>query len=113
MSNRLITEEMLEAALHYLATSSEQIASARANRVRAEFQRKRLRAKLVLQAPEKSQGLREAWAESSDSYQAACETEAEWVERDEFHRSERNKAETIIEAWRTENANSRAGGNFR
>jgi hypothetical protein len=113
MSKRLITDDMLESALHYLATSSDQIASARANRVRAEFNRKRLRAKLILQSPEKSQGLREAWAESSDAYQTACELEADWVEKDEFHRSERNKAEVIVETWRSENANNRAGSNFR
>lgn len=113
MNKRLITDEMLESALNYLATSSEDIASARANRLRAEFSRKRLRAKLILQSPEKSQGLREAWAESSDAYQTACELEADWVHKDEFCRSERNKAETIIEAWRSFEASNRAGNNFR
>jgi ribonucleoside-diphosphate reductase alpha chain len=35
------------------------------------------------------------------------------VEADEQARAERNKAETIIEAWRTQNANQRAGSQFR
>lgn len=110
---RLITDEMLEVALEYLATSSEQIAAARANRLRAEFKRKRIRAKLILQSNQPSAVAREAWAEAHELYHEACEEEVKAVEADELSRSERNKAETIIEAWRTENANQRAGQQFR
>jgi len=111
--SRLITDDMLEAAIQYLATSSETIAASRANRLRAEHKRKRVRASLILQANERSATLREAWAEAHELYAEACDNEAKAVEHDEFHRNERNKADVIIEAWRTENANHRAGQNFR
>ena len=46
--SKLVTDDMVEAALTYLATASKNGASARANRLRAEFKRKRLRSKLIL-----------------------------------------------------------------
>jgi len=111
--SRLVTDDMMEAAIQYLAKSSELIAASRANRLRAEHRRKRLRAKLILQSEERSATMREAWAEAHDLYAEACEEEAKAVEHDEFHRNERNKADTIIAAWQTEGANNRAGSNFR
>lgn len=111
--SRLVTDEMVEEALNYLATSSHQIASARAIRLRAEFKRKRVRAKLILESNQPSAIAREAWAEAHSVYHEACEEEVRAVEADEHARAERNKAETIIEAWRTENANQRAGQQFR
>lgn len=110
---RLITDEMMEAALDYLATASDHIAAARANRLRAEFKRKRVRAKLILQSNQPSAILREAWAEAHELYFQSCEDEVAAVEADERAREERNKASSIIEAWRTENANRRAGNDFR
>lgn len=111
--SRLVTDDMIETAIQYLATASEITAAARANRIRAEHKRKRTRAMLILQSQERSATLREAWAEAHDLYSEACEAEAKAVEADEFHRNERNKADTIIAAWQTEGANNRAGGNFR
>lgn len=111
--SHLITDDMIEAAIQYLAKSSELIAASRANRLRAEHKRKRTRAQLMMQSVERSATMREAWAESHEIYAAACEEEAKAVEHDEFHRNERNKADTIIAAWQTEGANNRAGSNFR
>lgn len=110
---RLVTDEMMEEALRYLASSSDHIAAARAMRLRAEFKRKRVRAKLILESNQPSAITREAWAEAHPVYHEACEEEVRAVEADEHARAERNKAETIIEAWRTENANQRAGSQFR
>jgi hypothetical protein len=110
---RLVTDEMMEAALNYLATSSHEIASARAQRLRAEFKRKRVRAKLILESNQPSAIAREAWAEAHSLYFEACEEEVSAVEADEFARSERNKADTIIETYRTEEATRRAGSQFR
>jgi len=110
---RLVTDEMVEEALNYLSVSSDHIAAARAMRLRAEFKRKRVRAKLILESNQPSATMREAWAEAHSLYHQACEEEVEAVEVDERARSERNKAETVIEAWRTENANQRAGQQFR
>jgi hypothetical protein len=104
---------MLEAALDYLATASEHIAAARATRLRAEFKRERVKAKLMLQSNQSSAPMKKAWAEAHEVYFEACEEEVKAVQADEKAREERNKANTIIEAWRTENANRRAGDQFR
>lgn len=110
---KLISDEWIENALEYLSTCSDKIAAARGQRVRSEFVRKQTRARLMLMSPESSAAMREAWAESHTDYIAACEEEAKAVEEDEWHRSQRNKADTIIEAWRTEQASHRAGNKFQ
>lgn len=110
---RLVTDEMVEEALNYLASSSEHIAAARAMRLRAEFKRKRVRAKLILESNQTSAIAREAWAEAHSLYHEACEEEVRAVEADELARAERNKADTIIETYRTEEATRRAGSNLR
>lgn len=110
---RLVTDEMVEEALRYLASSSDYIAAARAMRLRAEFKRKRVRAKLIMESNQPSAIAREAWAEAHDLYGKACEEEVKAVEADEHARAERNKAETIIETYRTEEATRRAGSNLR
>jgi hypothetical protein len=110
---RLISDEWIEDALNYLATSSEQTAAARANRVRAEFNRKQTRARLILRSPESSVAMRDAWAEAHSDYASACEEEVIAVEADEWHRAQRNKCDAIIEAYRTEQASLRAGSKFQ
>lgn len=110
---RLVTDAMVEEALNYLATSSSHIAAARAIRLRAEFKRKRVRAKLILESNQSSAVAREAWAEAHSLYHEACEEEVRAVEADEHARAERNKADTILEVYRTEEATHRAGQQFR
>jgi hypothetical protein len=104
---------MVEEALNYLATSSNHIAAARAMRLRAEFKRRRVRAKLILESNQPSATAREAWAEAHSLYHEACEEEVRAVEADEYARAERNKADTIIETYRTEEATRRAGSSLR
>jgi hypothetical protein len=104
---------MVEEALNYLATSSNHIAAARAMRLRAEFKRRRVRAKLILESNQPSATAREAWAEAHSLYHEACEEEVRAVEADEHARAERNKADTIIETYRTEEATRRAGSQLR
>jgi hypothetical protein len=111
--SRLVTDEMVEEALNYLATSSNHIAAARAMRLRAEFKRRRVRAKLILESNQPSATAREAWAEAHSLYHEACEEEVRAVEADEYARAERNKADTIIETYRTEEATRRAGSSLR
>jgi len=110
---RLVTDAMVEEALNYLSVSSDHIAAARAMRLRAEFKRKRVRAKLILESNQPSATAREAWAEAHSLYHEACEEEVRAVEADERARSERNKADTILEVYRTEEATHRAGQQFR
>jgi hypothetical protein len=111
--SRLVTDEMVEEALNYLATSSETIAAARARRLRAEFARKRVRARLILQSNLPAASSREAWAEAHELYFQACEEEVKALEEDEYARDRRNKADVILDCWRTENANRRAGSQFK
>ena len=113
MARRLITDEMVEAALRILSTTAEQTAAARAIRLRAEFRRKRVRARIIRDSQEKSAAAREAFAEAANEYAEACEAEVKAVEQDEYLRAERNDAAVILEAWRSEEASNRAGNNFR
>lgn len=110
---KLITDDMIEAALNFLATASEATAASRAQRLRKEFARKRVRASLIMLSSHTTANLREAWAESHPDYERACEEEADALEQEEYYRSERNKADSIIEAWRTEQASQRAGTSFK
>jgi hypothetical protein len=109
----MISDEKLEAALRYLAETDREAAGARAQRLRAEFARERLRARLTLASNETSDTKRRAWAETQPEYEEACDAEAGAVEEDEFLRNKRNTANVIVEAWRSENANRRAGSSFK
>lgn len=108
----LVTETMMQAALDYLATSAHEAAAAKAERVRAEHGVKQAKARAFMQA-EGPVAQRDAEAIASDEYATAVEREAKAVEQDEWHRNQRTKADAIISAWQTENANRRAGNNFR
>ena len=110
---KFIKDDMMEEALNFLATHSENGAEARSNRFRAEHARKRIRANLILTSNEKTSAMKEAWAEQHELYVQAIEVEAEAIRYDEYFRAERNRADAIIEAWRSEQANQRAGSNFK
>lgn len=112
MSN-LVTDDMVSAALNYLSASTVDSAKAKADRVMAEHNRKRVRARLILDSDHTTSAMREADAEASDAYGAACLAERDAVERDEYHRAARIKADAIISAWQTENANIRASERVR
>jgi hypothetical protein len=109
----MISDDKLEAALSYLAETDCEAAGARAQRLRAEFARERIRARLTLESGEGSDTRRRAWAETQPEYAVACETEVQAVQDDEFFRNKRNTANVIVEAWRSENANRRAGSSFK
>lgn len=109
----LVDDADVENALQYLARNSEVAAGAKAQRMRAEYKRKRVKARLMLESNEKAATMREAWAECQQAYVDACEDEIEAIEAEEVHRNRRNAADTVIEAWRTLSSNQRAGANFR
>lgn len=106
----LITEKMVYAAFDYLNDAADAAAKARHDRILTEHSRKKILAELMLEADKKTADLRKAWAESHPVYWEACKAEAEAVRADEWHRMQRAKAEAIIDAWRTENANQRSAG---
>ena len=113
VKTKLIADEAIEEALNYLATTSETAAAARAALLRSQFERKRVRSRLVLQSNEKTVGLKECWAECHPDYLDACEAELKAYEADEYYRNKRNACDAIIEAWRSEQANNRAGSSFK
>lgn len=109
----IVSDDMVEAALRYLSENTAATAKAKADRVMAEHNRKVVRAKLILDAPDGPMTMKEAWAEAHNNYSIACMNEAESVKADEYHRAARAKAEAIIEAWRTEQSNIRAAERVR
>lgn len=109
---RLVSNDMVSDALQYLAEHIEPAAAAKAERIKAEYARRKVRARIMLET-DGPMAIREATAETSDEYEQACEREAEAARVDELHRLNRMKADAIIESWRTESATVRAGQNFR
>lgn len=103
----LITDHMVQAAFDYLNDAADAAAKAKADRILSEHRRKSGLAKLILDSPEETDTRRKAWAESQPVYAGLCEDEAKSVYADEWHRHQRGKAEAVIEAWRTEQANLR------
>jgi hypothetical protein len=57
--------------------------------------------------------MKEAWAEQHERYAEAVNDEADAIRNDEYLRAERNRADAVIEAWRSEQANQRAGNSFK
>lgn len=106
----IVSEEMVHDAFDYLSNDGEKAAKAKGALVRADFYRRHTRAKLILDAPHASQGMREAWAESRPEYKEICEKLAECEEEVERHRNARSRAEAIIEMFRTESATRRTLG---
>ena len=109
---RVISDEAVEMGFHYLNDSSEEIALARANQIRAEFRAKKVFARMFKHSAG-SVEMRKAIAMDSDEYAAAMEdvaiAEATW----ERMKDQRNRAELIIKAWQTFEASDRAPRNFR
>ncbi len=103
----IISEELVHTAVNYMTTMSNAAAEAKGNLVRAEYHRKRIRAQLILASDQKSQGLREAFAEAHDDYAEVCEKLAKCEREYEWHRNERSKCDTVCEMWRTEQATMR------
>lgn len=112
MTRSVISDEAVEMGFHYLNTSSEEIAMARANQIRAEYKAKRVFAKLFLRA-EGNVESRKAWATDHEEYAEAMENVAIAESTWERMRDQRNRAELIIEAWRTAEASGRTIKNFR
>jgi hypothetical protein len=106
----IIQEEWVHAAVEYLREQSNAAAVAKGNCIRAEYHRRKIRARLILESPHPSQGLREAYADSHADYEEITEKLAKCEELAEWHRNERNKAETICEMWRTQSATLRGLG---
>jgi hypothetical protein len=109
----IVTNEQVAEALDYLAKHDVVAAGASGMYRRSEYKRKAVRARLIRECNANSADMRVAFAESHPDYVEACEDEAEAYESAEYHRNRRNTCDTIIEAWRTQCSNQRAGASFR
>jgi hypothetical protein len=111
--NVIVTDDQVSAALDYLAKNDQVAAGAAGMYRRSEHKRKAVRARLIRECNAGSADMRVAFAESHPDYVEACEDEAEAYESVEYHRNRRNTCDTIVEAWRTQCSNQRAGASFR
>ena len=107
MSSLMIPNEAVEMAFLYLNNSSEEIAAARANMIRAEYKAKRVFARMFM-AASGSVEARKAMATDSEEYAEAMERIAIAEETWERMTDQRNRAKLILEAWRTREATERA-----
>ena len=105
----LITDQMVQAAFDWLNEQVQHAASAKADRIRAEYATKQAKANAFLDA-EGTVAERDAKAVASNVFHAAVEKETKAIAKDEFFRNQRDKCTAIIEAWRTQSSNYRALG---
>ena len=108
----VVSEKNVSDALTYLADDPHPVARARHELTNCTNAAKRLFAEAFL-AAEGSVDARKAKAEINSSYLMAKRDEAEAELELERHRSRVKAAETIIEVWRSENANIRAAERIR
>ena len=105
---QIVSEEAIQAAFDYLNEQGAKAAQAKADIIIAEFRRKRVRAQLILASKQTTAVMREADAESHPDYWEACQQEAEAAQAMYWHQHQRVRSDAIIEAWRTEQSNSRS-----
>jgi hypothetical protein len=104
---RGISDEACDAAVEYLNDYADAAGQAHADRQLAEYYRKAKRAELILKAPERTQGLKEAWAECHTDYLETCRKEAEAIKQVEWHRHNLARAKAVLDVWRSVNARER------
>lgn len=104
---KLIDDAVCDAAVEYLNGQADAAAQAYADRDMAKYYREAKRAELMLQAPYKTQGLREAWAESHADYLEVCRQEAQAVKEVRWHQHQMARATTVLDVWRSQNARER------
>jgi hypothetical protein len=106
VSEPVVTPEIAQSAFDWLSTDSNDIALARANLVRAEFEAKKAYARAFKCAVGAVES-RKMDAMLDDGYGTAMErlaiAEGEW----ERQKDQRNRAQTILECWRTQQASER------
>lgn len=104
----MISEDRLQRALTFLATSDEQAAEMKADVARKEYLCKLARSREFLSA-EGSVEARKATAEISDSVQLAEDMLATAIVEFEKLRCKRITETLVVEVWRSVSANKRVG----
>lgn len=107
MRRPLLTEKQIQSAFDLLNESGDEIGTARAMVIRLGYKVKAVQARLTRMAPESSLEAKKAWATAHAEYAEVCEQHAEAEGRWEKLKDQRNKAELILECWRTLSANDR------
>lgn len=103
-----VTDEQLEQALHYLATTDEKYAEAKLQLERAEILRKRVRARIFLTV-DGTVAERTAKAETAPDVEQADGDYVAAIGAYETYKAKRQRAELIVDTWRTVSSNRRAG----
>lgn len=106
--SEFISDDMVSAAVEYLAQDPHPIAVAKADMTRRENERKRKYATLFLTASGKTNADRDASVIADESYIAAQDEEAKAIQEYEEERSRQRNADMITELWRSVQANRRA-----
>ena len=105
----MITDEQAERASDFIRFNADRAAAAKANRIYLEEFRKSKKAILIQQADKGTVQEKESFAYAHLDYIAILEGLKAAVEEEERLRWMMVAAQTKIEVWRTENANSRRG----
>lgn len=102
----MFDENKVESAVTFLHEEAIEAATARAERIKCEHMLKHIKA-LEMNKSEGSVSAQERDAYASDKYKEAIDTLREAVIADEVLRAKREAALALIDAWRTEQANTR------
>ena len=100
MSEAIITEQRLEAALHYLAESDDAYAQEKAEVERADIARRRARARVFLLASGPVEE-RKATAETSPDVEQADERYCASVKAFETLKARRERADIVVRVWQS------------
>ena len=106
MSHDIISDEKLESALLYLSLTDDKYAHAKAGLERSEILRKRVRARIFLGASG-TVAERQAIAEGSAESAEAADAYLEALGAAESLKARRQRAEIVIDVWRSLNASKR------
>lgn len=104
----MITPDIRDQALQYLASTDESCANARAFQLYMESKEKTILAMTILETSG-TVSERESRARTSSAYLEWLEQYREAVADFELQRNKRKRAELTVECWRSENANLRRG----
>lgn len=105
----LISDDMMQKALEYLALDPHPIAVAKGDLTRAENAKKLIPARLWKEC-EGTVADKKAAVESHIDFVHACQDEADAAQRLEQARTKLGWANAAIEVWRSDQANSRISG---
>lgn len=109
----IVKDAMVSDALDYLNANPHPVAVARKGVTDAENRRKRVFAEAYRGFNDGTVKDREVRVECDPNYQVALMEESEAVFKFENERARVRNAETVIEIWRSENANARAAERVR